>query len=94
LFESIDVSLSGLLHHFFTGANWIAILTSESNVSVLQHGFTPLHLASYSGHLDVVQYLLDKCGADVHAKDNASEFDRAFSSLRMCILTPIFTIVI
>jgi hypothetical protein len=75
--------------HFFTCANWIAILTSELNVSVLQHGCTPLHLASIHGHLDVVQYLMEKCGANWNAQNDVREFDRAFSSLRMCIPTPI-----
>jgi hypothetical protein len=30
----------------------------------LQDGCTALFLASENGHLDVVQYLIDKCGAN------------------------------
>jgi hypothetical protein len=37
---------------------------------LLQDGTMLLHYASSSGHLDVVQFLVEKCGADVHAKDS------------------------
>jgi hypothetical protein len=33
----------------------------------------PLHCASSNGYLDVVQFLVEKCGADVHAKDSDQE---------------------
>jgi ankyrin repeat protein len=42
-----------------------------------QNGRTPLHHASYIGHLEVVEALLAK-SADVEAKDNVS-MTRAFS---------------
>jgi ankyrin repeat protein len=35
-----------------------------------QDGRTPLHVASFAIHLDVVQLLVEQCGADVHAKDS------------------------
>jgi hypothetical protein len=35
---------------------------------VLQDGGTPLHFAAR--HLEVVQFLVEQCGADVHAKDS------------------------
>lgn len=31
-------------------------------------GATPLYLACQEGHLDVVQYLVNECGADVHLR--------------------------
>jgi ankyrin repeat protein len=34
----------------------------------LQNGGTPLHYAA--GYLEVVQFLVEQCGADVHAKDS------------------------
>jgi hypothetical protein len=36
----------------------------------MQDGHMPLHLASSIGHLNVVQFLVEQCGADVHAKDS------------------------
>jgi hypothetical protein len=33
----------------------------------------PLHLASTNGHLDVVQFLVEQCGADVHAKNSGQQ---------------------
>jgi hypothetical protein len=41
--------------------------------SLLQFGYMPLHLASSNGHLDVVQFLVEQCGADVHAKDSRQQ---------------------
>jgi ankyrin repeat protein len=41
----------------------------------MQDGGVPLHSASLNGQLDVVRYLIAKCGADVNVKDNVSEFD-------------------
>jgi hypothetical protein len=35
-----------------------------------QNGDTPLHVASFEIHLDLVQFLVEQCGADVHAKDS------------------------
>jgi hypothetical protein len=37
---------------------------------VLQEGRTPLHLASPKIRFDMVQYLVEQCGADIHAKDS------------------------
>jgi hypothetical protein len=36
----------------------------------MQDGDTPLHRASFDGHLNVVQFLVEQCGADVHAKNS------------------------
>jgi hypothetical protein len=44
------------------------------NVSV-QCGQTPLHNASFYGQLYLVRHLIEKCGADVNAKNDVSEFD-------------------
>jgi hypothetical protein len=33
----------------------------------------PLHYASSNGHLDVVQFLVEQCEADVHAKDSRQQ---------------------
>jgi hypothetical protein len=41
----------------------------------MQDGDMPLHLASLIGQLDVVQYLIEECGADdVNAKNVVSKF--------------------
>jgi ankyrin repeat protein len=42
---------------------------------MLQSDATPLHHASYNGHLDVMRYLIEKCGADVNGENMVSEFD-------------------
>ncbi len=39
---------------------------------VCQDGWTPLHGASYGGHIEVVRLLLDR-GADVQAQEMVSE---------------------
>jgi ankyrin repeat protein len=41
----------------------------------MQYGGMALHCASFNGHLEVVRYLIEKCGADVDVKDDVSEFD-------------------
>jgi hypothetical protein len=56
-----------------TPSDLIVIFTTVE--CVLQLGDTPIHLASSNGDLDVVRYLIEQCGADVHAKDKVSEFD-------------------
>jgi ankyrin repeat protein len=43
--------------------------------SQMQDGDTLLHLASSNGQLDVVRYLIEKCGADVNVKGDVREFD-------------------
>jgi ankyrin repeat protein len=48
----------------------LALIANE-----LQNYYTPLHLASWNGHLEVVRYLIEKCRAEVNTKDNVSEFD-------------------
>jgi hypothetical protein len=48
---------------------------------LLQVGDMPVHLASSYGHLDVVRYLIEKCGADVNATDYVSEFDGLIDQL-------------
>jgi ankyrin repeat protein len=40
----------------------------------MQDGNTPLHLASCNEHLDVVRYLIEKCGADVNVTNDVSKF--------------------
>lgn len=37
-----------------------------------QHGYAPLHFASYNGHVDTIRYLISQ-GADTTIKDNQSE---------------------
>jgi hypothetical protein len=37
---------------------------------VWQTGSTPLHHASSEGRLDIVRFLVEQCGADVHVKDS------------------------
>jgi hypothetical protein len=49
--------------------------------SLSQEGRTPLHHASRNGCLDVVRYLIEKCGADVNARDHVSEFDQFVGKL-------------
>ena len=39
---------------------------------VEQEGWTPLHDASYNGHLKVCKWLVAECGCDVSAKDYVS----------------------
>jgi ankyrin repeat protein len=36
----------------------------------MQDDDMPLHLASANGHLEVVQFLVEQCGADMHAKNS------------------------
>ena len=40
-------------------------------------GFTPLHRACYSGHLNIVEWLLN-CGADINAQDQIKGYTPAF----------------
>jgi hypothetical protein len=46
------------------------LLTYNLCLSFLQVGLTPLHEAARFNRLDVAQYLVLECGADVHAKDS------------------------
>jgi hypothetical protein len=34
-----------------------------------------------NGYLDLARYLIEKCGADVNAKDHVSEFDQFVGKL-------------
>jgi hypothetical protein len=47
----------------------------EYSILLLQTGDALVHSVSSHGYLDVVQYLIEKRGADVNAKGNVSEFD-------------------
>jgi ankyrin repeat protein len=53
----------------------LALIANVCAMCVLQTYDTILHFASSNGNLDVVQYLIEKYGADVHAKNKVSEFD-------------------
>jgi ankyrin repeat protein len=56
---------------------------------VLQSGWTPLHHASQNGHLEVVRYLIEKCGVDVNVKDSVSEFDCPIDWIDVCFSCPL-----
>jgi ankyrin repeat protein len=49
-----------------------------------QNGSTPLHDASICIQLDMVQFLVEQCGADVHAKDSEQRtaLDRCSTNVR------------
>jgi ankyrin repeat protein len=82
-----DVHAKNRVSEFGRLIGWINLLSQDFNTKryichfyncvecVLQYGESPLHLVSSSRYLNVVQYLIEKCGADVNAKDNVSEFD-------------------
>jgi ankyrin repeat protein len=54
----------------------LLIQTSLTVNSPMQDGDTPVHHASFNGHLDVVRYLIEKCKADVSAENEVSELER------------------
>ena len=41
---------------------------------------TPLHEAAMEAHMEVIQYLVEECGADVHVKDSNQQ-----TALDICI---------
>lgn len=45
-------------------------LQSYVNTSGDAHGNTPLIAAAYGGHLEIVEFLVDKCGADITIKND------------------------
>lgn len=47
-------------------------------VSATTNGATPLVMASRNGHLDVADYLLDRCNADIEQVCNLQCCTRAF----------------
>jgi ankyrin repeat protein len=50
--------------------------------SLSQNGLTLLHRASMNGRLGLARYLVEQCGADVHAKDSKQHtaLDRCITS--------------
>jgi hypothetical protein len=64
------------LFHIINSMHQLGIFLSQLHqlCLLLQVGDTPVHCASLYGHLDVVRYLIEECGADVNAKGNVSEF--------------------
>uniref|UniRef100_A0A8C8VI11 Ankyrin repeat domain 6 n=1 Tax=Pelusios castaneus TaxID=367368 RepID=A0A8C8VI11_9SAUR len=52
--------------------NVVQLINKGAKVAVTKHGRTPLHLASYKGHLHVVQVLL-KAGCDLDIQDDGEQ---------------------
>jgi ankyrin repeat protein len=49
---------------------------------VAKESWTALHYASYNGHLEVVKYLVETCGANVHAARTSGNTSLHDASLR------------
>lgn len=43
-------------------------------VGATTHGATPLVMACRNGHYDVVEYLIEKCGADIEQRGSGKKF--------------------
>jgi ankyrin repeat protein len=56
----------------------------------LQDDRTPLHFASRDGHLEVVRYLIEKCGAGANVKDAVSEFYQLIDWIDLCSSLALF----
>jgi hypothetical protein len=62
-------------HHFTTKQFSCASNKSGKCAEmILQNGATPVHFASSERKLEVVRYLIEKCGADANVKTGVSEF--------------------
>ena len=50
--------------------------------AVTRNGAGPLHLAAFGGHLELIQWLADKCALPVSARDRFSIFSASFLCFR------------
>ncbi|MBN3276527.1 ANKR6 protein, partial [Polyodon spathula] len=51
--------------------NVVQLINKGAKVAVTKYGRTPLHLAAYKGHIEVVRILL-KAGCDLDIQDDVS----------------------
>lgn len=56
----------------------LSMSTIEHQIFIVQNGSSPLHLASYEGHIDIVKILLEH-----GAKVNATEEVKMYNSLNV-----------
>ena len=55
-----------------------------NSFTLTQDGGTPLHIAAYFGHNEIVTTLV-RLGADIHAKNNVSSRSRDVFSCSICV---------